>query len=116
MLTAALARAAIGATRGVASRGEAAQGNWHVSPRHRRCRRRALSARRVDARAGVKERGDQVIREDPAVRSSYVRGRGTETSAEERGTYSGRHAQTYNTRVQSKVRSLANLAAASATC
>ena len=25
---------------------------------------------------------DQVIREDPAVRSSYVRGRGTETSAE----------------------------------
>ena len=26
--------------------------------------------------------GDQVIREDPAVRSSYVRGRGTETSAE----------------------------------
>ena len=32
------------------------------------------------------------------------------------GTSSGRHAQTYNTRVQSKVRSLANLAAASATC
>ena len=26
--------------------------------------------------------GDQVIREDPAVRSSYVRGLGTETSAE----------------------------------
>jgi hypothetical protein len=32
------------------------------------------------------------------------------------GASSGRHAQTYNTRVQSKVRSLANLAAASATC
>ena len=32
------------------------------------------------------------------------------------GNSSGRHAQTYNTRVQSKVRSLANLAAASATC
>ena len=32
------------------------------------------------------------------------------------GTSSGRHAQTYNTRVQSKVRSLTNLAAASATC
>ena len=31
-------------------------------------------------------------------------------------TSSGRHAQTYNTRVLSKVRSLANLAAASATC
>ena len=31
-------------------------------------------------------------------------------------TSSGRHAQTYNTRVQSKERSLANLAAASATC
>jgi hypothetical protein len=30
------------------------------------------------------------------------------------GTSTGRHAQTYNTRVQSKVRSLANLAAASA--
>ena len=28
------------------------------------------------------ELSDQVIREDPAVRSSYVRGRGTETSAE----------------------------------
>ena len=27
-------------------------------------------------------RSDQVIREDPAVRSSCVRGRGTETSAE----------------------------------
>ena len=32
------------------------------------------------------------------------------------GHHSGRHWQTYNTRVQSKVRSLANLAAASATC
>ena len=32
------------------------------------------------------------------------------------GASSGRRAQTYNTRVQSKVRSLANLAAASATC
>ena len=32
------------------------------------------------------------------------------------GTSSGRHAQTYDTRVQSKIRSLANLAAARATC
>ena len=30
----------------------------------------------------TKQVSDQVIREDPAVRSSYVRGRGTETSAE----------------------------------
>jgi hypothetical protein len=33
-----------------------------------------------------------------------------------RGQYSGRHAQTYDTRVQSKIHSLANLAAARATC
>ena len=32
------------------------------------------------------------------------------------GTSSGRHAQTYDTRVQSKIHSLANLAAARATC
>ena len=34
----------------------------------------------------------------------------------EGGTSSGRHAQTYDTRVQSKIHSHANLAAARATC
>ena len=40
-------------------------------------------------------------------------GRHAQTYNTWEGTSSGRHAQTYNTRVQSKVRSLANLAAAS---
>eukprot|EP00964_Phaeocystis_antarctica_P122393 scaffold86053_cov47-Phaeocystis_antarctica.AAC.3 len=45
MLTAALASAALGSTRRVASGGEAAQGNWHVPPRHRRLCRGALEER-----------------------------------------------------------------------
>jgi hypothetical protein len=39
-------------------------------------------AKPTQRRSGERLERDQVIREDLAVRSSYVRGRGTETSAE----------------------------------
>ena len=48
----------------------------------RRFREVPVSLFQGDRATPLPEVSDQVIREDPAVRSSYVRGRGTETSAE----------------------------------